>query len=714
MRLESNPLLKHDSITQDYNYHTTIAVPHIQTHLYIQPLIFFMINPHMINGWKNLGGTGEHGNVAIQTQLKDRVKCTKPEQLEQTEPPGQHPQHPQHSQHPQQELMNAAPTTDNLNMPDANYDHERNQRIKRRREAMRSTPIQEDKKKIIFKISINTCNNSHSKCNMFIDSRSCTQVSENEIKYRLKVEDKGRCKENVSLTNPRQLQNQTIPPCVEVTTFHFNVESILFHLVWKAYAHLVWTKSFLPTLCGRNFCFITNHLQKNQLPNYLDNIYQKSQLPNNSQTHIKNYIKSKLMNDIETNPWPGEKLRVVTINCRGLGEINKFRLLLNKAYDMMQKGSIIIMIQETMVTNSRYLDLAWNGKYVFTPGTGNSQGCITLFNNDVTISDVEHLQNRGHHFKLTDANNIQTLIVNIYAPLGYNNDKTQFFNNIMDVIANYDGHNVILRGDFNITLIERDSHRRQRTEAEKRIADNINEKIAVINLIDEFIGHNGYTWGRGATQSRIDRIFTRLPEHYNKKLEIKWTLTKSDHAAVILTLENRNKIKTKNEHIKLDNTIVTNAELLQELRQYLEEQMTQTDDMNPHMRLEFAKMTIRTKAIEINMRLRKKENNELRDINDQISRNSELMKTHTDENSLNILTRELEKCKRDRDTILQRQGESLSMKAKTRWYNEGEKSNKCFLNLLKRNNVSSEMCELNINGTITTNEGEIRKGVTEF
>jgi hypothetical protein len=26
------------------------------------------------------------------------------------------------------------------------------------------------------------------------------------------------------------------------------------------------------------------------------------------------------------------------------------------------------MIQETMIINSRYLDLAWRGKYVFTPG----------------------------------------------------------------------------------------------------------------------------------------------------------------------------------------------------------------------------------------------------------------------------------------------------------------------------------------------------------
>jgi hypothetical protein len=119
--------------------------------------------------------------------------------------------------------------------------------------------------------------------------------------------------------------------------------------------------------------------------------------------------------------------------------------------------------------------------------------------------------------------------------------------------------------------------------------------------------------------------------------------------------------------------------------------MTQAADMNPHMKLEFAKMTVRTKGIEISMSLRKKENNELRDLNDQIRQNSELLKRYNDENSLNIITTEVEKCKQERDIILQRQGESLSMKAKTRWYNEGERSNKYFLNLLKRNNESSEM-----------------------
>jgi len=221
------------------------------------------------------------------------------------------------------------------------------------------------------------------------------------------------------------------------------------------------------------------------------------------------------MHDIETFPCVGEKLKIITINCRGLGEIEKFRLLLNKAYDVMQNGNMIMTIQETMITNSRYLDLAWRGKYAFTPGTGNSQGCITLTHNDVTITDIEHIQNRGHYFKITYADNKQTLIGNIYAPLGYNNEKNEFFNRIMDVIANYACENIILGGDFNITLTNSESFRRQRAEAEKRIAENINIKINENDLVDAWAGHNGNTWRRGKTQSRLDRIYTKLQQYSN-------------------------------------------------------------------------------------------------------------------------------------------------------------------------------------------------------
>ena len=313
-----------------------------------------------------------------------------------------------------------------------------------------------------------------------------------------------------------------------------------------------------------------------------------------SQRKLSSNIKNNLMHDMETNPGLGEKLKIITMNCRGLGEIEKFRLLLNKAYDITQKGKMVMMIQETMITNSRYLDLAWRGKYIFTPGTGNSQGCITLTHNDVTITDIEPIQNRGHYFKLTDADNKQTLIANIYALLGYNNEKNEFFNNIMNIIANYAGEKIILGGEFNITLTDSESLRRQRTESKKRIAENINIKINENDLADAWAGQIGYTWKRGKTQSRLDKIYTRISQYTNKKLETNWTLTKSDNTAVILALEHKEEINTKSEHIKLGNTIATNTELLNELKQYLEEKMIQAIDMNPHMKLEFAKMTIRT------------------------------------------------------------------------------------------------------------------------
>jgi exonuclease III len=72
-----------------------------------------------------------------------------------------------------------------------------------------------------------------------------------------------------------------------------------------------------------------------------------------------------------------------------------------------------------------------------------------------------------------NTSNLQTLTINkpanIYAPLRYNNEKKEFFNNKLDVIANNDGENVILGGDFNITLTDKDSLRRQRYEAEKEL-----------------------------------------------------------------------------------------------------------------------------------------------------------------------------------------------------------------------------------------------------
>jgi hypothetical protein len=236
------------------------------------------------------------------------------------------------------------------------------------------------------------------------------------------------------------------------------------------------------------------------------------------------------------------------------------------------------------------------------------------------------------------------------------------------------------------------------------------------NLNDIWHLRSGFTWRKGKTMSKLDRIYTRLSNYSINNLEIDWTFTTSDHAAVITEFVHNTKTKHKSAHVKLDNDIVKNVELLNELRQYLILQLNDLNaiNFNPHAKLEFAKVCIRTKALEISARERKKESTILKELNLDITRNTQLLNTYTDLNSQEILRRELDAAIYKRNELLQKQGEKLASAAKTKWYNEGEKSNKYFLNLLKRQADHNEMTTLVIEGVEVTNEECIKTYVKNF
>jgi len=415
-------------------------------------------------------------------------------------------------------------------------------------------------------------------------------------------------------------------------------------------------------------------------------------------SHLARLIKNKLTIDIELNPGPTSadsialKLKIITLNCRGLGNVDKFRLLLNKLNKFMTKHNIIALLQETMIVDESYVKMAWRGNSIVTPGLGNSKGCKTLTNSDVAIDHVHHIGNRGHYFTYCHNNEDPILVMNIYAPNGFNEDKFEFFSNIFDNINAYDC-DVIVGGDFNVTLRDSDRHNRGTTPREIDLARYINESTEHLGLIDVWSGKSGYTWRKGKTMSKLDRIYTRLSNYVMCELNTDWTLTSTDHAAVITTFKHNIKERHKSSHIKLDNEILKNPEMLLELRQYVIEQLSDetVHGFNPHTKLEFAKMSIRTKALDLMAKLRKEENMLLKELNEDIKTNTKLLATHRDPNFQNILQRELDLATEKRNDILSKQGIKLATLAKTKWYNEGEKSNKYFLNLLKRQAAKSEM-----------------------
>jgi hypothetical protein len=154
--------------------------------------------------------------------------------------------------------------------------------------------------------------------------------------------------------------------------------------------------------------------------------------------------------------------------------------------------------------------------------------------------------------------------------------------------------------------------------------------------------------------------------------------------------------------------------MLAELKEYLRSQLETAQYLSPHLKLDFAKMTIHTKALQLMARAKKQENARLLEINAEINENMCLVKLYADDASQTILIRELEVLSHEKKQILNSQGEHLADRARTKWYNEGERSNKYFLNLLKRRTAQNEMAELSVNGQLTNDKDAIRNEVTNF
>ncbi len=490
----------------------------------------------------------------------------------------------------------------------------------------------------------------------------------------------------------------------------------------------------ISTSKGKAICFVPFYLAINISVN-CNKIFQISQLSRRkkyvgynwhncrrgltvSNSNLAIIIWHKLMHDIELNPGPAKKISmtIITLNCRGLGDIDKFRLLLNNITKIVKNSPSIIMLQETMILTDSYLKLAWRGKHIFTPGTGNSQGCITLLPASVDITNIEQLGTRGHcalvKGLIADSDRVLA-VLNVYAPNGFRLEKQGFFENLFDKISNLNG-DIIIGGDFNTTLSDYDRHNRGVSAAENRVANFILEKIDEFNLTDSWNNRGGFTWRRGQIMSKLDRIVYRLEQFVLLDNKIDWTITNSDHAAVIVTLEHCELNKNRNDHIKLDNAIIKNPVLLNEIRDYVANQLESAQHMNPHMKLEFAKMSIRTITLSIMKRERTREASELADINCDIATNTSLLTRSLPPAELRTITVELEELNQCRNQLLQQQGAKLAHHAKSRWYNEGEKSNKYFLNLLKRRTQTNEMSRLMVNGVLETDSNRIRQEVTNF
>ena len=430
--------------------------------------------------------------------------------------------------------------------------------------------------------------------------------------------------------------------------------------------------------------------------------------------------------DIETHPGPTE-LTLVTLNCRGLKNEEKLKQLLHRfttSHDFT--SNIIISLQETHLNYDTF-KYRWRGKHIFTPSDGSRGGVVTLLSDSTIITKEIHFGHEAHTalLKVIDGKTTKNMIIaNLHSLCAHNQHKINFFKEIREGINSLleieSESQIILMGDFNTTFNKGERINTSWSKSEQNVAKRIANVFADLYLKDCWsTASNVMTWRHSDKMSKIDRILVSDdPNLVIKSTSTDWSYTTSDHGAVISKLipTNQNNKNVLDRVIRLDMRFMQNTTLkhkfLVEIKRHHDQILEQ--NMNPHQQLEFLKMAIRSSVIEIASN-HKKESDLLtkeirRDINFWQTTYEQSMMPSMREKAMTNL--EIAKTKLDR--YLDETGRYLCGRAKSMWYQEGEKSTKYFLNLERSKSKTAEMNGLKNQGDMIYDEEEIDKMVENF
>ena len=426
--------------------------------------------------------------------------------------------------------------------------------------------------------------------------------------------------------------------------------------------------------------------------------------------------------NVERNLGP-ESMALVTLNCRGLKKESKLKQLINRIYKTHSSNeNLIVALQETHLEYNN-LKYVWGGSHIFTAGTGNQGGCITLLSSNIKVINQIDIGNEAHIALIEVINRNTTnqiILTNIHAPCAHNSKKIDYFKSVREGIDNIQLGNdldVIILGDFNTAMCNKDRINTIYSNSEKKIANQIFTMFDDLQITDCWVnGKTDMTWRHGDKMSKIDRIWwSPGVTKANFITKTDWTYTDSDHAAVIVTFKTES-TNRKERVTRLDTRFMSNVQLKHKFMCEVKNRYDQLEstNMNPHQKLEYLKMTIRSVALEIAAGEKKESDRRQQELKENINFWQKAFENSKSDEYKSLAIAELNTLIAERDSFLETRGEYLSRRVKTKWYHESEKSSKYFLNIQRAKSRVTQMNSLLINGDEITETYKINNEVETF
>ena len=441
--------------------------------------------------------------------------------------------------------------------------------------------------------------------------------------------------------------------------------------------------------------------------------------------------------DVERHPGPvpgvsrgkrvDKDVTVTSLNIRGLKDESKLRHLLNHCHKgaTSTKLDCFYLLQETYIDAVGKIPYIWRGNFYLTPGEGHSGGCLTLMSSHISVIASREIEKRAHVLvcQKKGENKVSYIIVNVYAPNPNTNEKITFFEKLFEYVGEleqlYDCQNIMVVGDFNLTFKETECKNRLRTTQEKRVANCVSDMAEQAGLVDVWRNEVNFTWKRANTDcfSCIDHALFNDEIVSVSSARTNWSLSFSDHAAVVLDfILKRSKPTVRSRVVRLDPSLIKTPEIRLELETNFNEMWARCDhSWDPHTKLEYAKLCIRTVTEALQAKRKQKEVSEEDELNEELnSAINKLEKGCRNPAERNEVLRYVEELRGKKEVLIDRKGKRLAEKLGSKWYNEGEKSTRYFLRLLNRS-MPDKFTELvNTQGELLQDSDRIEEEVVNF
>ena len=385
-------------------------------------------------------------------------------------------------------------------------------------------------------------------------------------------------------------------------------------------------------------------------------------------------------------------LKIASMNVRGIGNNNKRRETFNW---LRNKQQSIIFLQEVHCTEAT-IDMwrsEWGYKALFSCLSSNSAGVCILFNNNFKFDILKTFLDPSGRYIVCDIKTDEKLftLANIYAP---NEDDPTFFKQVFDRLHDFACEEIIVGGDFNLVLDVKEDKKGGLPRTHQNALKIINQTCEELNLTDVWrtlnAGKHRYTWRRKKPeiQCRLDFFLISSDLICDTNLADIVPGYKTDHSMILLKIALHYNPRGRG-FWKLNTSLLKEKEYLNLIKTTIDQTKSeyQSDNsVNPALLWDMIKMKVREKSISYatakNHKTKSREDilfKEISRLEKELDGNTGLSDTQK-----SLLQSSLDNLKSEMEEIIEYRTKGAVLRSRTRWYNEGEKNTKYFLNLEKR------------------------------